>query len=926
MYTLLSMKSYKNLILPFIIFCVLFGTINLSVVGFSQQAVSTTRIVILPFGVAGAAEPYALGFPVALERSMNVIDGVFVPPIGDGVVVYQRLQQQQRFDAASLAEPYNANVIVSGQVSADGNVQIGLSGPSYLEPEDSFYSGNLADPKTLIGSVLYGILQSINVTPSDADNAEINAVLSQTPSLPGMQVAASSSSRILIPSKTEIDAASSLDPNSSWVLAEHARTLSSGLAPSEALGLAERAVSIAPQDIEAVIVHAVVQQLAGKAPEARQAYEAALQINPNHPIALQGRASLTDDVAQAQLDLNQALIMYPRLESAYLFLAQLQRSNGGNQALQTLQKGALKVPTSQRLKRAIIEEAANIGDSSSALGYLQGLINSNPSPESYALVTSLPGDTFADALTLIREGQSRFPESVDLVIAEASLYNNNGDVPATVTSLERALELSPENVVVINQLAITYAQNGEIEKAKLVIENASDNVDNIIVQYNLAQILLEAGNQNGEAVRILDAIQGVYTNDPDFLTVYGIALSRIGQISRAVGALDEALRLNPNSTEAQQAREALVQASTATAITDDALVGSQVSEFTAEQRGLFNNAFKALNEANVAQALSDLEAARALGDNAQLAFYYGFALQTQDRYQEAIEAYNAALVTLPDSPTLLNNLGFASYSVGDIESALTNLERAVELDPNYDEAKLNLGLISYGVGRFSRAVEVLQDVAASSPELMDITVNINEGEEELSFSDLIARAQQQDQAQLGSVENVAAAGLSPDAQAALNEGIALLEEQRYAEAAGSFERSRSIEDTAAGAFYHAFALQRSGQPDAAITAYLRAAEELGDNPNLLNNLGFAYFVVGLSGEALLALEKSIALNPGDKSTLLNYGIVNYKLERYGKAVEAWDETIRLDPSLAEAPLTIDEVTPTAPLRELLATARQQASN
>ncbi len=919
------MKSYKNLILPFLIFCVLFGTINLSTIGFSQQATNPTRILILPFDVAGAAEPYALGFPVALECSFNVIDGVFVPPIGDGFVTYQRLQQQQRFDAASLAEPYNASVIISGIVAADGSVQIGLSGPSYLEPEDSFYSGNLADPKTLIGKVIYGVLEAINVTPTDADNTEIVAVLSQIPSLPGMQVAASSSSRIIVPSKTEIDAASSLDPNSSWVLAERARTLSSGLAPSEAIAVAERAVSIAPQDIEAMIVYAVVQQLAGKAAEARQAYEAALQINPSHPIALQGRASLTDDLAQAQRDLNQALIMYPRLESAYLFLAQLQRANGGNQALQTLQKGALKVPNSQRLKRAIIEEAANIGDSSSALGYLQGLVSSNPSPEIYALATSLPDDIFAEALTLVREGQSRFPENVDLVIAEATLYNNNGDVPATVTSLERALELSPDSVVVLNQLAITYARNGEIDKAQTVIENATDNLDNIIVQYNLAQILLEAGNQNGEAVRILDAIQGVYTNDPDFLTVYGIALGRIGQIGRAVTALDEALRLNPNSTEAAQAKDALAQATTVV-ITDEALVGSQVSEFNAEQRTLFNSAFKALNEANIAQAISDLETARALGDNAQLAFYYGFALQRQERFQEAIDAYNAALTTLPDSPTLLNNLGFAYYSVGDLENAINRLESALTLDPNNNDAKLNLGLISYGIGNFPRAIELLQVLIADSPEFADVTVNINQGEEELTVSSLIARAQQQDQAQLGAVENAGAASLSPDAQAALDEGISLMEAERYADAVGSFERSRSYEDTAGAAFYHGFALQRSGRPDLAIDAYQRAATELGDNPSLYNNLGSSYFMVGLFGEALLALEKSLALDPANKSTFLNYGMVNYKLERYAKAVEAWDETLRLDPSLAAAPLRIDEATPNAPLQELLDNARQQASN
>jgi len=44
-------------------------------------AQSLTRIVVLPFNAGQSADTYAIGLAAGLERSLNVIDGVFVPPV-----------------------------------------------------------------------------------------------------------------------------------------------------------------------------------------------------------------------------------------------------------------------------------------------------------------------------------------------------------------------------------------------------------------------------------------------------------------------------------------------------------------------------------------------------------------------------------------------------------------------------------------------------------------------------------------------------------------------------------------------------------------------------------------------------------------------------------------------------------------------------
>ncbi|MEZ4629693.1 MAG: tetratricopeptide repeat protein [Deinococcales bacterium] len=358
-------------------------------------------------------------------------------------------------------------------------------------------------------------------------------------------------------------------------------------------------------------------------------------------------------------------------------------------------------------------------------------------------------------------------------------------------------------------------------------------------------------------------------------------------------------------------------------LSPEALIGAEVSTLTDVQRQLFRDAVAALSNQDITTSISKLAEARSMGDNSQLAFMQGYVYQSNQNYAEAIAAYQRALQDLPNSEVVLNNLGFAYYSTGDFNSALNYLQQATNLNPNYAEAQLNYGLVSLSLGQNEQAIEALRKAISLQPAMANISIRTAESQS-VRLGDLLgqdAQAITNLSSQLGAE---ASNNLSPESLQAIQTGLALLDENRFEEAAASFEQARNLQDSAVAAFYHGYALQNSGRPDLALEAYERAREEIQDSDTLLNNLGFAYYTVGLEGEALITLERAARVNPENAGTQLNLGIVNYSLERYNDAVKAFEKALSLEPNLASAPISLYTDQPSQLLSTLLEDARQKA--
>ncbi len=708
---------------------------------FSQEI---KRVLVMPFDVAGSAEPYALGLAIGLERSLNVIDNIYVPPIGDAFVVTQRLQAEDRLESDVMLTTYNADVIVSGRVTpkdGEAKVQLGFVGPNYAAKEDVFLSGDLDNPGQLLSLVANTVISQLEFTLNERDRAEFDKVLLQTPSLPSLQAVALSSSGIVPPNNTQLEAATNLDSRSSWVLAERARGLVLNQIPTEAINFAQLATEYVPEDISALLVYAVLLDANGDASAASEVYAKALALNPIHPEALIGRAKFSNDVEASEKDLQMAISVNPRLEEAYLALASLQSRQQDPRSAQTLRDGAQKLPNSIILHSAFVREAARLGDEAGAIAYLKELLASRSSAELYRLVVALPVEVFDESLSIIREGQQTYPQSVHPLLAEAELHERKSDIPSAIIALEKAYELAPTALEVINKLAIAYAGSGRVEDAKQVIENSSANLQSNTLQFNLGQIYLEAG-ENEAAVATLEPLLPSFSEDAEFLTIYGAALFNIGRTDQALNILDRAIALDPSSGQAGRLKEGLTSGGLTVEQSPvaDPAINADVTPLTDEQRGLFDSGLQAYETGDFDTAISNFSLARTLGDNVLLAFYHAVALQANGEDQKAIAGYERALQDLPDSDIILSNLGFAYYRVSRYDKALDYLDRAIKANPENADAQLNLALVNYTLERYKHVLAPLEKALQLEPDLMN--AQVTSASASLTLGQLLEEARQ----------------------------------------------------------------------------------------------------------------------------------------------------------------------------------------
>lgn len=72
------------------------------------------------------------------------------------------------------------------------------------------------------------------------------------------------------------------------------------------------------------------------------------------------------------------------------------------------------------------------------------------------------------------------------------------------------------------------------------------------------------------------------------------------------------------------------------------------------------------------------------------AFQRGNSLYNQEKYQEAIDAYNTILDTGQESASLYFNLGNAHYKLSNVGFSIFYYEKALKLTPNDEDIKNNL--------------------------------------------------------------------------------------------------------------------------------------------------------------------------------------------------------------------------------------------
>src|SRR5205085_2133299 len=90
---------------------------------------------------------------------------------------------------------------------------------------------------------------------------------------------------------------------------------------------------------------------------------------------------------------------------------------------------------------------------------------------------------------------------------------------------------------------------------------------------------------------------------------------------------------------------------------------------------------------------------------AELRYEEGLELTKARRYQDAVSAYQQAIILNPDFAEAYHELGFAFFKLGKYEESVASSQQAIKLKPDNSDTYRNLGLAYQALRRWKAAME-----------------------------------------------------------------------------------------------------------------------------------------------------------------------------------------------------------------------------
>ena len=204
----------------------------------------------------------------------------------------------------------------------------------------------------------------------------------------------------------------------------------------------------------------------------------------------------------------------------------------------------------------------------------------------------------------------------------------------------------------------------------------------------------------------------------------GNALIQLGRASEAVGPLQQALRIKPDSADAHNnLGNALLQLGRLPEAVAHYQQAVQCRPDFAEAQSNLGSAL--LQSGGAAQALAPLEeAVRIKPDLSQAQNNLGNALLQLGRLPEAVTHFQQAVRFKPDFAEAQNNLGVVLVRLGRPSEAIIHLEQALRAKPDFVAAHCNLGVAleqtdrrPEAMAQYEQALRLMPDCAEAQDRL-----------------------------------------------------------------------------------------------------------------------------------------------------------------------------------------------------------------
>jgi tetratricopeptide (TPR) repeat protein len=419
--------------------------------------------------------------------------------------------------------------------------------------------------------------------------------------------------------------------------------------------------------------------------EARAEFDQALKLSPDFLPAVEQEVNL--DLLEKQYDsaqqrVQQLIGQNPKAVPLQLLLAQVLIARGAtNQAESTLKQTIAMAPDSQTayLMLAQLYNAAN--ENQKALADLSAALAKKPD----------------DAGALMLMGMT---------------YNAGKDYDHARDAYEKFLAVTPNNVVVLNNLAYLYAQNlGQLDKGYQLARHALDLAPTSSSTADTLGWILYQQGQYSSALSLLRESAAKLDAEPDVQFHLGMTYYMMGDEANAHTALQRALQLNqvfPGQNECNECLTVLaIDPKTAGADTRVMLekrVASQPKDSVAQLR--LAEIYQ--REGTPDKAITSYEAVlQANPQNIQALVQLAGLYAPQDP-QKAFNLAKTAYKLAPNDPLVTHTLGRLAFLMGDYAWSLDLLQLTARNQPQDPEVLYDLGGAFYSIGRVSDAISSMQ--------------------------------------------------------------------------------------------------------------------------------------------------------------------------------------------------------------------------
>ena len=277
----------------------------------------------------------------------------------------------------------------------------------------------------------------------------------------------------------------------------------------------------------------------------------------------------------------------------------------------------------------------------------------------------------------------------------------------------------------------------------------------------------------------------------------------------------------------------------------------------------------------------------------------GRSSELAGQYDQALDAYEEALVFAPDDTELLTGAGNVYYRQGRLDEAEASYFRALAQDSTHAVARYNVALVYARTGRYDEAVELFADIPAVDRRL--------EGAMEGSTVSAVDRSKTRSitayRARFGRMGGAP----PPDSRRGRRPlpythvmGVSYYEQGAYIEAMRAFEKALEEDPGLADTHLYIGNIHaRQHRHTAAIEAYERAVAADAGFVEAYNNLGSMYANVDRTEDAMEAYRKALTLNDRFYDARTNLGLLYAEAGRLDDAVDEYMKVIRAEVGIAE---------------------------